>query len=332
MNTAIQVRPLDAWDDAEMDAAYDVWRLGEMHERPYAVVMGRDELRADLVRPSATQSGSGWVALQEDVVVGVATATWPLVGAPTHCWPTLVVVPLHRRLGVASELWRVLERAVRLAGRTVVQVEVGHPLRDTPWPGMEFARRHGFTLALREEHLVLDLAASRVRAKEPLDGYTLRTWRDHCPAELLPAFCGLRERFVQLAPTGDLDVGEPAWDAARLRGVERRRADLGRSAWTTASVAPSGELVGFTDLMGTAAGDDVFQNETMVLPEHRGHRLGLSMKVANLWAMLADQPYRTLVHTWVSPDNAHMRAVNSALGFEPVELLDEWQRDLRVPP
>ena len=92
-------------------------------------------------------------------------------------------------------------------------------------------------------------------------------------------------------------------------------------------MAPRRNLVAFTDLMAAAAGDDVFQNQTLVLPGHRGHRLGLAMKAANLRAMRADEPHRQLVHTWVAPGNQHMRAVNAVFGFQAVELLDEWQRD-----
>lgn len=326
---SVDVRPLDAWDDAEMDAAHDVWRRGEVHDRPDAVVLSRDDLQAELVRPSATQCADAWVARRDGAVVGLATATWPLVGEVTHCWPSLVVAPEHRRGGVGSALWSTLERAIRMAGRHVVQVELGHPVGVEPWPGAEFARRHGFALALREEHYVLRLSDVAVPARvEPADGYAVRSWRSRCPDELVPAYCRLRERFAGEAPTGDLVIGEQVWDAARLRAVEQRRVDLGRSGWTTAAVAPDGGLVGFTDLMGTADGDDVFQNQTLVLPDHRGHRLGLAMKVANLRALVTDEPHRTRVHTWVGPGNGHMRSVNTLLGFAAVELLEEWQRDL----
>lgn len=249
----------------------------------------------------------------------------------THCWPTLVVAPEHRRVGVGTAMWCVLERAIRMAGRHVVQVEVGRPVGVEVWPGAEFARRHGFALALREQHHLLRRAdVSRVPVAELADGYAVRTWREHCPDDLVAAYCRLRERFVQEAPTGDLLIAEQVWDTARVRASEGARMDLKRASWTSAAVAPDGQLVGFTDLMGPVGSGDAYQNQTLVLPGHRGHRLGLAMKAANLRAMLAEQPHRTSVHTWVAPDNAHMRSVNVAFGFEPVELLEEWQRDLTV--
>lgn len=331
MTGSVEVRPLDAWDDAEMDAAYDVWRRGELHDRPHAVVDSRNDLRGVLVRPSATQATTAWVATRGGVVAGLVTAGWPLVGEVSHCWPTLVVAPEHRRAGVGTAMWHVLERAVGLAGRHVVQVEVGRPVAVEPWPGAEFARRLGFTLALREEHHLLRRAdPSGLPAAEHPEGYAVRTWQARCPEEFVSEYCRLRERFVAEAPTGDLVLAEQVWDTARVRASEQARADLGRSSWTSVAVTPDRQLVGFTELMGPSGAAAAYQHQTLVLPGHRGHRLGLAMKAANLRAMLADEPDRTEIHTWVAPDNEHMRAVNAAFGFEPVELLDEWQRDLGV--
>ena len=72
----------------------------------------------------------------------------------------------------------------------------------------------------------------------------------------------------------------------------------------------------------------VFQDDTLVLPRHRGHRLGLALKVANLRAVQRAHPDRRVLHTWNAEENGPMVAVNNAMGFRPVERLGEYQRDL----
>ena len=73
---------------------------------------------------------------------------------------------------------------------------------------------------------------------------------------------------------------------------------------------------------------ELLQWNTLVHPDHRGHRLGLAMKVANLDALQQEYPQAVLAHTWNAKVNAPMLAVNTTMGFRPVEYLGEWQRFL----
>ncbi len=115
--------------------------------------------------------------------------------------------------------------------------------------------------------------------------------------------------------------------AARRRGATQAGR---RTTYATAAVAPDGSLAGNTELSiseqmvrGGAA-----QSGTLVLPDHRGHRLGLAMKVANhRWTQSHDRAER-LLHTWNAQDNTHMIGVNDRLGYRPVEYADGWQRKL----
>ena len=54
-----------------------------------------------------------------------------------------------------------------------------------------------------------------------------------------------------------------------------------------------------------------------MLPEHRGHRLGALLKVANLRQAVQHEPQLEAVHTWNADSNAPMLAVNVAMGFTP---------------
>lgn len=60
--------------------------------------------------------------------------------------------------------------------------------------------------------------------------------------------------------------------------------------------------------------------------EHRGHRLGMLVKVANLRQVVAREPQRTRVMTWNAEENRPMLAVNEAIGFRAVGYEAGWQR------
>jgi hypothetical protein len=65
---------------------------------------------------------------------------------------------------------------------------------------------------------------------------------------------------------------------------------------------------------------------TMVLPDARGHRVGLAMKLATHRALRASYPACTAVVTSNADVNDHMNAVNEALGYRVVERLPEYQK------
>mgnify|MGYP002653344585 CR=1 FL=1 len=59
---------------------------------------------------------------------------------------------------------------------------------------------------------------------------------------------------------------------------------------------------------------------------HRGHGLGLRVKAVNLLALREAVPTVRRVHTWNAGENAHMLAINTALGFRPVSLEGVWEK------
>ena len=69
------------------------------------------------------------------------------------------------------------------------------------------------------------------------------------------------------------------------------------------------------------------QLDTLVLAEHRGHRLGMLLKVANLRALQASGSAPSLVSTFNAEENRHMLNVNEAIGFRPVGHAGCWRKD-----
>ncbi|MGY2085862.1 GNAT family N-acetyltransferase [Blastococcus sp. SYSU DS0539] len=66
------------------------------------------------------------------------------------------------------------------------------------------------------------------------------------------------------------------------------------------------------------------QGGTLVLREHRGHRLGARLKAAVLRDLAAQLPEVRRISTYNSDGNTPMVAVNEALGFVPAGHLSSW--------
>ena len=63
-------------------------------------------------------------------------------------------------------------------------------------------------------------------------------------------------------------------------------------------------------------------------PKHRGHRLGLLVKIAMLDLLAAHQPAVRHIETGNAGGNAHMIAINEQLGFTVAGVRRDWALDL----
>ena len=81
-----------------------------------------------------------------------------------------------------------------------------------------------------------------------------------------------------------------------------------------------GAFGGYSLLFVPHGTDYGWQDDTLVMPEHRGRRLGAALKSAN-YADLPD--HVRSVHTWTAPSNTAMHRINTALGFRVVEHMYE---------
>ena len=82
----------------------------------------------------------------------------------------------------------------------------------------------------------------------------------------------------------------------------------------------SGDVVAFTELGLAPDITRAHQWGTLVMTGHRGHRLGLAVKVASLGALQTDHPERVDIVTGNAHDNPWMVSINERLGFRPIEL------------
>src|SRR6266581_1669064 len=136
-----------------------------------------------------------------------------------------------------------------------------------------------------------------------------------------------REVMGTEVPLGGLAITEEKWDAERVRwNFATVRAQGRRVVESVARQTATGRLVGYTTLaVASHTPHLAYQWDTLVLHEHRGRRLGLLLKAANLRALTAGLPGVRRVATWNARENEPMLRVNRALGFEVVGRLTEWQ-------
>jgi GNAT superfamily N-acetyltransferase len=276
-----------------------------------------------------------------DDVIGFGFLSMPREQNTHTAEPHVVVRPDHRRRGVGSALADRLEQAAADAGRTtffgwstsareaaegedalVPATGAGRLPADAV--GVRFAFARGYTLEQVERMSRLDLPVdadmlatfeAEARAKAG-DDYRTHTW-EGVPEEWHAAYGQLMTRMSTDVPQGELDFGEETWDAERVRVYLEERAASGQRLLTTlVEHVPSGEIVAGTSfLLQDGKPAYVFQEETIALKAHRGHRLGMLVKAVNLRALAARYPQTERVHTYNAEENAHMLGINVALGF-----------------
>jgi GNAT superfamily N-acetyltransferase len=331
------IRRLDPHDDAEFAAFHAVYAAANAFERPYSDTWTLAESVVAFRRESPTTDLYGLIADKDGDVVGVAVVELPLTDNLELAEVGVYVAPARRRQGIGTALARQLAVDLRQRHRsTWMSLVPGRRCdqpADTVTPGEAFATRQGMTLRQREVQRRLALPAPSDRldalaaeAAPKHQDYRLVHWVGACPSEYVDAYCALKAAMVDEMPKGELEMEAERWDAERLREYEDDQAAQRRTRHVHAAVAPDGSIAGHTELVVPEHDPGVvYQWDTLVLPKHRGHRLGIALKVANLAKAQAEHPDRTSLRTWNAESNDPMIAVNDAMGFEPVEYTGGWQ-------
>ena len=158
-------------------------------------------------------------------------------------------------------------------------------------------------------------------AESAARGYALRSWRGPAPDDAVAGVAAVNEALAD-APR---EAGEEAqaWDVARVRLDERRVAAMGLTPYVIAATArATGELAALTQVsLDPALPERGFQELTAVAGAHRGHRLGLLVKLAMVDLLAVEEPQLTRIMTRNAAWNDHMVAINEQLGFR---VLDRW--------
>jgi GNAT superfamily N-acetyltransferase len=228
-----------------------------------------------------------------------------------------VVAPACRRQGVATTLVAHAAEQADLAGRTLLMSDA-----RVGAPGHAFAESIGARPGLLGVRRVLDvgpglharLAGLRAEAEHYSAGYTLRRWAGITPDELVGPVCALN---AAMADAPHDDAYEPmVWDADRVIAQDKRTVAQGKRMYSVAALQDgTGAAAALTQVfLDPDAAGWGSQGLTAVTREHRGHRLGLLVKVAMLEWLAEAEPQLSHFVTFNAAVNEHMIAVNEKLG------------------
>jgi MOSC domain-containing protein YiiM/GNAT superfamily N-acetyltransferase len=335
--------------DGEHRALFDAWAGVYIASSRHLFGDGHSAWTADQLRElwgDTDRERLGWVAL-------AGGGTWPeaAVGSGELLLPRrdnlamaivqLAVHPYHRRQGIGTALLGVIEATATARGRSVLVAETEWRSDGRDDSGEGFAARKGYvpaqtvlrsTLALPADRSLLAGLAAGPNGDSTAGGYSLRTCWDGIPEEWLAGRAELSRRMSTDMPMGELVLEEEVWDEERVREQYARTARMGRRTVDTFAVHDAtATLVGYTQIqVSTDEPEVAYQQDTLVVGEHRGHRLGLRMKAANTLALMDESPVTREVRTWNADDNAPMLAVNREVGYAVDASLREWQKVLPV--
>lgn len=264
------------------------------------------------------------------------------------------VLPTHRRRGIGSALVEALEQLARAWGRTTVMgygttmdlsgaddADIVRPA-EGPFavrrsePASRLMLGHGWRLAQTERYSRQDVPAldeieqpawpsdyEPVRWAGPLAGQVTAM------PELPERIAALHTAFSHSIPRGELDAEPTTLTVEKLLHGDEQRHREHESVSVVARHVPTGELVALTELARARAQPEaVYQEITVVLPEHRGHGLGRLVKLENLRQAAEAWPDARRVHTWNAGENDHMWAVNESIGYRTRGVATCWQKKL----
>jgi mycothiol synthase len=258
---------------------------------------------------------SYWAARLDGHIVGMSRVALPQGENSGLVLLDVTVHPERRRQGIGLELLRVSMPAILSAGRGIV---IGTPMKSDA-AGVQSAVRLGFQETHRtvmQMLVVTDVRPERWDVAVPL-GYHLERWIGMTPAHLLDSYAAARPAIAD-APTGQTSYrDESGWTAELVRETERELAERGVEERVVVAVEDdTGKVAGLTGMLRYPHRLEFgYQNDTSVLPAHRGHGLGLAMKAAMMRWTTADWPELERGITATAADNTYMIDVNLALGY-----------------
>ena len=327
--TALDFVAVSADDEPAMREWYDLRRAVEDADLPGDPPLGWVLHKGMLRHPWPGTENLAFLARREGVLVGWLGLYLPQNENVEAATVEVQVAPAYRRQGVGRAIVAEARRQAADLGRNRLLCELTGPTAEA------FATEHGARMVLADTQRRLDLTTVDDARLDGLladavahsAGYSLLQWAGPTPEEHLPAVAALESRMTTDAPMDDLQWEQEVFDADRMRGRDAVMTARRNRAYTTAVRHDASGVVVGTTMLTVAHGVDGFagQWQTIVEPEHRGHRLGMLLKVANLRFLQQHEPAVTFIDTWNADSNAPMLRVNVEMGFAPVRQWAEWE-------
>ncbi len=336
----MEIRALDApalADDAFMRDFYELDRRAELHGRPHAPFWELQEFLGVVRTPDSGERLDVFAAFDGDRLVGTAVLWSFLLDNLDKAYFKVRVDVTDRRRGIGRGLVQRVEQAVADDGRSLAMTDTVLPFDDRDSHAhRRFLEACGYGFSIYEvvRHLPLPVADEQIQAwideaAPHHEGYTIETFVGAVPDDLVETLCVLFAQLAVDAPTGVVDFEEETYTPQRYAEAMTTMAAMGRVGYETVALTPGREVVAQTTLaVSTGDNPNVYQWGTFVHRHHRGHRLGLATKAANLRAVQAARHDLALVITQNGDINDYMVAINERMGFRPIEVSAEFVKHL----
>ncbi|AZS43968.1 hypothetical protein BWL13_01544 [Microbacterium oleivorans] len=361
MTTApYELRPLTIPATPDAPDAADFLAMVEVRNEIYREISANDDeaATASQLLPHFQENPDNdkrcWIVLVDGNVVGRVIVDLPAEEDSQVAYWMVELLERVQGRGIGGDVYSVIEATARSAGRSVLQSWAEHPeppvgaeitrlpaptgFGDIPLDGpARYYLRQGHTLEQVDRKSVLDLDGSldTVRslfadATGHAAGYRVEQWMLPTPEQYRESFAWAKSRMSTDAPAAGLEVDEEKWNVERLARHDARYIDAGQTVLVTAAVhEESGAVVAFTELCSGADPTATTQQmDTLVLREHRGHRLGQLIKCAGILRWREVAPDSTRIITWNAEENRPMLSINEAMGFVPAAYIGAWKEVL----
>ncbi len=333
----IPIRRLDPTDDADMDAFQEVYAAAELAEDPDAGLYSRAD-GIMILSSAGGEFGEGYGAFDGDRMVGELLVTGSLVDNLRSVRVWIWVTPSHQRRGIGTRLAAYADERMRALGRSIAQAQArigpgrdNGNLRFAPVPAMRWPTPRS-SAGSRSPPTSTLLARLAAEAAPHHPDYRIRAVVGPVPADLADSYVALKNRLAVEMPQGDLETEAGRETAAELAEEDRDLTSAGRTRVAAYALDSSGTVVGYAVCVATNEHHEhVDQWGTLVDPAHRGHRLGMAVKCAQLTTLSEHFPHKRFLETTNAETNTHMVAINEALGFEVAQVYGDFQKRLAQP-
>ena len=287
-----------------------------------------------------------WLAVAEEQVLGFARCVMNHPDNPDGVDAYVWVSPEHRRQGIGRCLAAALLAEIddtshvtaRLFTKEVGTAGLAGPgggFVDAGHPGVRLALGIGMELGvvyllgrydLRDPGVPLEAVLSRAREHLRPEWVT-HSFEGPPPEKFQQAIAVAKNQTLVDAPQGNIAYTGDGWDAERV-ATHYGRLAAGDRVFFTLVLDADGGVVALTELSSPRQRPAAMAQQffTVVMPEHRGHRLGLWTKATNLVSLVRAVPECPGVVAMNAAANRHMLAVNRELGFCTTKAVGIFQR------
>lgn len=354
------LRPLELPARADAGPTPAIRRYADVRNATIREITGRDDdaLSAEslttALRSTPERIRHPWYVELDGEMVGCCVLDLNQDDAGETAMITIALLRSAWGRGIGQAAYDHVESVARAAGvRKIQHWSEHHDDRGTPLPRLSsptgfgsvpedhaarFLTRNGYRLEQVERVSTLTwsdttasyLQALRAEAEAHASGYRIVQWLLPTPPEHLDGYAWMKSRMSTDVPDGDLGTPEEVWDAHRVQRQDER---IIRRGWTMLVTAAqhldTGELCAFNEVaIGEDTNGTTHQWDTLVLSDHRGHRLGMLVKTAGLLTWHERYPQSPRVITYNAEENRPMLSINEAIGFAPIAYEGAWRKDL----